>query len=430
MKLGDREAEIEVAAHYLVDRLRSVRGSRIQPEHFVADIRLKAAWEEAQRLQEISDDWLPADIPTLRGKILEELHDKGGRRPPEIQRAEDRMLRTWSVWVIRRAAESTVRAIDADDYGTLSEMTSSLRQAMGEAEAGSASSAESSLDVCRQVVTTFADAWSGKGPSTVPMPLRALHEAVGGWRHRLHLIGGIGSGHKTTLARMAWSHAGKVGARALYWTFEDENTDISARDIAAHVAGFDTKMLATGEGMSRVSGDGQAMMFAALDEYGRRDVLKRLFHIDTPVPTLGQVLGRIRGVAARGLDLVVLDYIQLIMPDTASKDGEYAHWRHVSAALAGLAKELKIAIVATAQITQDATRKAIGDDKAPGMGDLLGGAAVHQNAFGIIMLHRPKYKSGQPKQIQVRVAKWKSGGTGMTVHGLSPASDRIEDDGK
>ena len=107
---------------------------------------------------------------------------------------------------------------------------------------------------------------------------------------------------------------------------------------------------------------------------------------DTPASTVLEMRAKARRMhAQRGLDLVIVDYLQLAHGDhnTHSREQEISE---ISRGLKGLAKELNIPVVALSQLNRGPeTRK---EDKRPIMADLRESGAIEQDADIIAFIYR------------------------------------------
>lgn len=100
-----------------------------------------------------------------------------------------------------------------------------------------------------------------------------------------------------------------------------------------------------------------------------------------------------RRMAARGhkLDLVIVDYLQLLHPDTKMKDA-YQATSEVSKRLKALAKDEDVAVMALAQLSRSVEQR---QDKRPQLSDLRDSGQIEQDADAVLFLLREEYYLAQ-----------------------------------
>lgn len=91
--------------------------------------------------------------------------------------------------------------------------------------------------------------------------------------------------------------------------------------------------------------------------------------------------------AGQTLDLVIVDYLQLLSPDTATR-GMYEKISEVSMALKSAAKTHGVAIMALAQLSREVEKR---PDKRPQLSDLRDSGQIEQDADGVLFLLRDAY---------------------------------------
>jgi len=143
------------------------------------------------------------------------------------------------------------------------------------------------------------------------------------------------------------------------------------------------------------------------------DVLSKagLYIDDTP----GQNMLRIAANARRlkkqkDLRMVMIDYLQLIDPDDR-RESRQEQVSGISRRLKFLARELKVPVVALAQVNRSSEDR---QDHRPRLSDLRESGAIEQDADTVMMLHRPDYhEPGQNEGlVEVIIAKQRNGPTG------------------
>jgi replicative DNA helicase len=135
---------------------------------------------------------------------------------------------------------------------------------------------------------------------------------------------------------------------------------------------------------------------------------------DTPAPTVLEIRAKCRRMhSQRGLDLVIVDYLQLARADlrVASREQEISE---ISRGLKGLAKELNIPVIALSQLNRGPeTRK---DDKRPILADLRESGAIEQDADIIGFIYRDVIynpETEHPNLAELLIRKQRNGPTGV-----------------
>lgn len=114
---------------------------------------------------------------------------------------------------------------------------------------------------------------------------------------------------------------------------------------------------------------------------------------------------------AYNLDLLIVDYLQLIDMEVNKSYSRYDKITEISRSLQILAKELEIPILCGSQLSRNSDQRI---DKRPVLSDLRDSGAIEQDANIVLLLHRPSYykSSDMPGVAEVIVAKNRSGPTG------------------
>jgi replicative DNA helicase len=99
--------------------------------------------------------------------------------------------------------------------------------------------------------------------------------------------------------------------------------------------------------------------------------------------------------AKHGLDIVFIDYMQLIKSHQKVREQEIAH---ISRTLKLLAKELGITVIALAQLSRETEKRA---EKKPMLSDLRESGQIEQDADIVLFPFRPAYYSDDKPEIEM-----------------------------
>ena len=138
---------------------------------------------------------------------------------------------------------------------------------------------------------------------------------------------------------------------------------------------------------------------------------------DTPNITSMELRTKARRLQAEaGLDLVVVDYLQLMQATTTNRDANRVQEvSEISRGLKALARELAVPVIALSQLSRQPEMR---ESKEPRLSDLRESGAIEQDADLVIFLWREKDKAGEEQQdadgevINIKLAKHRNGPTG------------------
>jgi replicative DNA helicase len=133
---------------------------------------------------------------------------------------------------------------------------------------------------------------------------------------------------------------------------------------------------------------------------------------DTPAITPLSLRSKCRRLHMEfGLDLVILDYIQLMGGDTHT-DNRVQEVSYISRNLKVLARELNVPVLAAAQLSRAVEQRT---DKHPVLSDLRESGSIEQDADIVMFIYRPdQYEKDTAKQnvAEIIIAKHRNGPTG------------------
>ena len=139
-----------------------------------------------------------------------------------------------------------------------------------------------------------------------------------------------------------------------------------------------------------------------------RDMQAVPFHIDqTGGISIAQLTARARRLKRqRGLDLIVVDYLQLLSSSKRA-DNRVQELTEITTGLKTLAKELSVPVVALSQLSRQVESR---DDKRPQLSDLRESGSIEQDADVVMFVFREEYylKNRQPREGTEEFIAWQS----------------------
>ncbi|MEO1198825.1 MAG: replicative DNA helicase, partial [Pseudomonadota bacterium] len=134
--------------------------------------------------------------------------------------------------------------------------------------------------------------------------------------------------------------------------------------------------------------------------------------------TMAQLTARARRLKRqRGLDLLIVDYLQLIQGSSRrAQEGRVQEITEITTGLKALAKELNVPILALSQLSRQVESR---DDKRPQLADLRESGSIEQDADVVLFVYREEYylKNKKPKEGTEEFLKWEEEIAG--AHGLA-----------
>lgn len=116
--------------------------------------------------------------------------------------------------------------------------------------------------------------------------------------------------------------------------------------------------------------------------------------------------------AAGKLDMIIIDYLQLIKGNSTRGDNRQQEISEISRALKGIARELDIPIIALSQLSRATEQRA---DRRPMLSDLRESGAIEQDADMVMFLYRDDYYNEESEDkglTEVIIGKQRNGPVG------------------
>ncbi|MFN3858681.1 MAG: replicative DNA helicase [Caulobacter sp.] len=408
------EAEQALLGALLYDNSAYERLSdRLTAQHFFEPFhqRLFAAMESHIRKGQLAEPILLADefradpaFQELGG--LRYLADLVDRAPPAAN-APDYARGIFELAIrrelIRIGGEIAADAQSADAERQAREQIESAEQKLYSlAESGTASTGFVTFsEALRGAVEMAAEAYSRDGGlAGVSTGLIDLDQKIGGMHPSdLIILAGRPSMGKTALATNIAFHV----ARNYAW---EPQPDGSRKTVNGGVVAFFSlemsaeqlalRLLADASG---VSGDRLRKGEIDASEFGRvRDAAMEIqeapLYIDaTGGLALAKLVARSRRLKRSvGLDLIVVDYLQLITGGDAKSDNRVQEVSMITQGLKALAKELAVPVIALSQLSRQVENR---EDKRPQLSDLRESGSIEQDADMVMFVYRESYYLGR-----------------------------------
>ena len=137
---------------------------------------------------------------------------------------------------------------------------------------------------------------------------------------------------------------------------------------------------------------------------------------DTPGISVAEVRSRCRKQKLEhGLDLVIIDYLQLMSGSSKKNDNRQQEISEISRNLKALAREMKAPVVALSQLSRACEQR---PDHRPMLSDLRESGAIEQDADVVMFLYRDDYynkDTEHPNEAEVIIAKQRNGPIGTVT---------------
>ena len=142
----------------------------------------------------------------------------------------------------------------------------------------------------------------------------------------------------------------------------------------------------------------------------------KLFIDDSSLTTPATLLSKCRRLKAKEgkLDLIMIDYLQLMTADSRKKENRQSEVSEISRNLKVAAKELNVPIIVLSQLSRDIEKR---EGHRPQLSDLRDSGAIEQDADIVMFLHNPEKYNDTPTEeepgvVELIFAKHRNGQVG------------------
>lgn len=226
--------------------------------------------------------------------------------------------------------------------------------------------------------------------------LTDLDTLVGGFhRGNLVIVGGRPSMGKTALAmHFAWS-AARSGTPVAVFSMEMSKDELAARQLAA-VVGVSSFHFRRGGATE------EAVKAAVIQAHELRDT--PLIIDETGGLTVAQMAVRARRMKRQhGIELIVVDYLQLMSGSGASRGNRVADITEITTGLKALAKELDVPVIALSQLSRGVESR---ENKRPMLSDLRESGSIEQDADAVMFVYREEYYLKRQPPPEHKIDEW------------------------
>src|SRR5437588_389608 len=246
---------------------------------------------------------------------------------------------------------------------------------------------------------------SGQGIVGIPSGFHDLDRMTSGFKDSdLIIVAGRPSMGKTSLALNVGLHAALEAKKSIaIFSLEMSKEQLTER-LLTEQAQIDAQRMHRGL-LTEAEFDRVSNALGPLGEAA-------IYIDDTPVmDELSLQLKARQAKMQHNIDIIVDDYLQLMHGRARGDDNRVQEVSAISRALKGLARELRIPVIAISQLSRAPEQR---PDKRPILSDLRESGSIEQDSDVVIFLYRPEYyKSDEkPGVAEVHVAKHRNGPTG------------------
>jgi replicative DNA helicase len=238
----------------------------------------------------------------------------------------------------------------------------------------------------------------------VPSGFTRLDKLLGGFQKSDLIIlaarPGVG---KTSLAlNVAVNAAKRYGQRVAFFSLEMSAEQLVQRLLSSET-GIDQQRLRLGD----IGEDQWLLLMAAAGDLSET----LLFIDDTPAMSALELRTKARRLQAEhGLDMVIVDYLQLMRSESRSEN-RVQEISYITRSLKGLARELEVPLLALSQLSRAVESRS---DHKPILSDLRESGSIEQDADIVMFIYREdmvKEESNRKNVADVIIAKHRNGPT-------------------
>ncbi len=309
-----------------------------------------------------------------------------------------------------KISEQTIDSAKLNDLNTNGQtiIESSEKQLFDLAEKGSFNSSLVKFDeAMKQTIEMASAAYKNEeGIVGVPTGLRDLDDKLGGLHQSdLIIIAGRPSMGKTSLAtNIAFNAAQKLQDSGKKSSIAFFSLEMSSEQLSTRIIAEQARISSNDIRRGRISDD----QFDTFLETSKNISELPLYIDETPAISIAALSNRARRIKRLfGLDMIIVDYIQLMRGTTFNKDGRVQEISQITQGLKAIAKELAVPVVALSQLSRQVEQR---DDNKPLLSDLRESGSIEQDADVVMFVYREAYylSRKEPRAATVEHAEWQA----------------------
>jgi len=238
----------------------------------------------------------------------------------------------------------------------------------------------------------------------VPTGLTDLDSRLGGLHKQdLVIIAGRPSMGKTALATNIAFHAAKnIEKKGLKSSVAFFSLEMSSEQLSTRILSEQSRIRSNDIRRGKVS----EKEFENFIETSKNIFELPLYIDETPAITIAAISNRSRRIKRLfGLDLIVVDYIQLMRSSGSKEYNRVQEISEITQGLKALAKELDVPVLALSQLSRAVEQR---DDKKPQLADLRESGSIEQDADVVMFVYREAYylERKEPTLGSIEHAEW------------------------
>lgn len=344
----------------------------------------------------------PLYLSSLTGKVTSSANTETHARIVEEKAIARRMIAIANQ-VIQQAYEESTDVFDLQAKA-VNDFTNCLA-----IKKGMASARQLTIEMMQELSERMT---SEKPTNCVPSSITGVRNKIGGFYNTdLIIVAGRPGMGKTAYVLSEIMEAARNGKRCALFSLEMDRKQVMHRFVS-QVTGIDVSIISKGK-------PNEAEMEVIHKNLGIMENLPIFINDNPKINTTDFRAHVLRLKQVENIDLVVVDYLQLMSGSIDYKGNRNAEISEITRVLKLTAKECDVPVVALSQLSRDVEKRT---EKKPTLGDLRDSGSIEQDADLIMFPYRDHYynERSDENQAEMIIAKNRSGSLGYTYMKWTP----------